>query len=99
MLARPQNSVRVASSPRSARKPVDPAQDAVAPQRISPTMALITKLVAGLPPFPLSAPLPLIGTADQYADKPCSTPRARYLPRGVCHCGFLMGEHPKRGAK
>lgn len=69
------------------------------PLNQSRTMQAIARAVESLPPFPLSAPLPVIGTSDQYADEPCSTPQARYMPRGVCHCGFLMGEHSKGGVK
>jgi hypothetical protein len=93
----------VAADPRplnviSAASKVTPSGVSVsAPQ--SGTMALIEKLVEGLPPFPLSAPLPILGTADRYASQPCSNPRPRYMPKGTCHCGFLMGEHPKGGAK
>jgi len=62
------------------------------------TMAVIAAEVAKLPPFPLSAPLPIMGTANQYADRPCSNPKPRYMPKGTCWCGFGMGEHAKGGA-
>jgi hypothetical protein len=65
----------------------------------SKTMQLIDKLVEGLPHFPLGAPLPILGTADQYAARPCSNPKPRYMPKGTCHCGFQLGEHAKGGAK
>jgi hypothetical protein len=79
---------RKATSACSAPKPV--------PSR---TMAAIARAVESLPPFPLSAPLPILGTANQYADRPCDTPKPRYMPKGTCRCGFLMGEHQKGGAK
>lgn len=93
MLARPEHMARVARSHRSARKPVDPAQDAVAPQRVSKTMAAIAREVAKLPPFPLMPPMPVHGTTNEYLNQPCSTPKARYQPSDVCFCGFQMGEH------
>lgn len=58
----------------------------------SHTMAAIDREVTKLPPFPLSAPMPEISTG-RYLDKPCSRPQARYMPKGVCWCGYLMGEH------
>lgn len=100
MLARPQNSVRVASSHQSVRNCSNPAQDAVAPQRISPTMAAIDAAVSKLPPFTLGAPLP---DADgHFHDRPCNTPqRWKGYPsiNRVCVCGFLMGEHQTGGAE
>lgn len=64
--------------------------------KLSPTMAAINRAVEQLPPLPLGAPLPIMGTADQYADAPCSTPqRRRGYPsyNRVCMCGYEMSGH------
>lgn len=61
--------------------------------KLSPTMAAIDRAVESLPPFPLCAPMPVLGTANEYRDRPCDTPRPRYMPKGTCHCGYLIGEH------
>lgn len=58
------------------------------------TMALIERLVADFPPFPLLAPLPAL-PGGHYNDKPCSKPIARMFPSEVCRCGFLMAEHSR----
>jgi hypothetical protein len=61
------------------------------------TMALINRLVAKLPPFPLGAPLPDMRTG-KYLEVPCGTPKARFGIAGVgnpCQCGFEMGDHPR----
>jgi hypothetical protein len=101
MLARPNNSVRVTSSHQSVRNSSHPAQDAVAPQRISPTMSALDREVAKLPKFPMSAPLP--DAHGHFHDRPCSVPqRWKGYPswNPVCvNCGFFLMEHTTKDTR
>lgn len=97
--AKPLSMFGVIQAGADAAVAADPRPLAVGKSR---TMALIDKLVEGLPPFPIFGPLPVFGTTDTHLDKPCSSPKARLGWPGVgnpCMCGFEMGEHPKGGAK